>query len=77
MWALLVATTRYISIGSIGAAASVPIYMALAGARWEWSAFWTFIAALIIVRHFPNLGRLREGREARIGQRVEVSGDDV
>ena len=32
-------------------------------------------AALVIARHIPNLGRLLEGTEAKIGQRVEVERD--
>jgi len=51
----------------------VPMYFALAGARWEWGAFWTGVAALVIARHIPNLGRLLQGTEAKIGQRVEVA----
>ncbi len=69
---LIAAATRYISVASITAAALVPVYLALAGVRGEWTAFWTAIAALIILRHIPNLGRLLEGRESRIGERVRA-----
>jgi glycerol-3-phosphate acyltransferase PlsY len=77
VWMVVVGITRYISVGSIAAAAAVPIYMALGGVRWEWGAFWTGVAALVIARHVPSLGRLLQGTEARLGERVEVSGDDV
>lgn len=70
VWVLLVATTRYISVGSMAGAAAVPIYLAWAGVRWEWLAFWCAIAALVIFRHVPNLQRLLAGTEARIGERV-------
>lgn len=70
VWLAVVGATRYISVGSILAAASVPMYLAFAGARWEWGAFWTGVAALVIARHIPNLERLLQGAEARIGQRV-------
>ena len=75
VWMVAVGATRYISVGSILAAAAVAIYFPLTGARWEWGAFWTGVAALVIARHIPNLGRLLEGTEAKIGQRVEVERD--
>jgi len=75
-WGIVVGITRYISVGSIVAAASVPIYLAAIGVRWEWAAFWTFAAGLIILRHIPNLARLLQGTEVKIGQRVGVPGED-
>jgi len=72
VWAVSVGVTRYISVGSMAAAASVPIYMALAGKRWEWTVFWCGVALLVVVRHLPNISRLLSGTEVKIGQRVEV-----
>jgi len=74
VWLGAVAITRYISVGSITAAAAVPIYMALTGARWEWAVFWSLVAVLVIARHIPNLRRLRQGSESKIGQRVDLEG---
>jgi len=74
IWALLVAITRYISVASIVAAISVPVYMLLSGKRWEWLVFWSAVALLVILRHIPNIRRLLAGTEAKIGQRVEVEG---
>jgi len=74
IWAILVATTRYISVASMVAAASVPIYMAVAGKRWEWLVFWSAVAALVILRHLPNMKRLLAGTETKIGEKVEVEG---
>jgi len=71
VWLLLVGLTRYISVGSIAAAVSVPIYMIVADKRWEWVAFWSLVAALVILRHIPNIGRLLARKETRIGQKVE------
>ncbi len=70
VWILVVGVTRYISAASIVAASSVPIFMAVTGERLEWTIFWTAIAALIIARHIPNLGRLIEGTESKIGEKV-------
>jgi len=70
VWLIVVGLTRYVSLGSMAAAVSVPIYMALAGRRWEWLVFWCAVAALVILRHLPNIKRLRAGTEAKLGQRV-------
>ena len=72
VWLLVVAATRYVSVASISASAAVPICLAATGTRWEWLAFWTAVAALIIARHIPNLGRLIEGTESKIGQRADL-----
>ena len=72
VWILVVAVTRYISAASIAAAVAVPVYLAFVGVRGEWSVFWTAVAALIILRHIPNLGRLLEGRESKIGEPVTI-----
>jgi len=73
IWLVVVALTRYISVASIIASSCVPIYLALTGASPAWAIFWTAIAALIIARHIPNIGRLVEGTESKIGERVEVA----
>jgi glycerol-3-phosphate acyltransferase PlsY len=75
VWAVVIGATRYVSVGSIVGVSSVPVYMALRGLRWEWVGFWTLIAALVIARHIPNLRRLLEGTEAKIGHRAEVGGE--
>lgn len=72
VWILVVAITRYISVSSIVAAGFVPVFMAATGAQLERTLFWTAIAALIIARHIPNLRRLIEGRESKIGEKVEL-----
>ena len=72
VWILVVAVTRYISAASITAAVAVPVFMAFSGVRLEWTLFWTAVAALIILRHIPNLGRLLEGRESKIGEPVTI-----
>ena len=76
VWLALVGLTRYISVGSMAAAASVPMYMALAGKRWEWVVFWCAVAALVILRHRPNVGRLLSGTETKIGQTVPVEEEE-
>ena len=73
IWIVVVGLTRYISLASIIASPSVPVYLALSGNRPAWCIFWAAIAALIIARHIPNIRRLLEGTEPKIGEGVEVS----
>jgi glycerol-3-phosphate acyltransferase PlsY len=73
---LVVTATRYVSVASVVASASVPVYLAAAGARPAWAAFWTAIASLIIARHIPNIARLLDGTEPKIGQRVQSVADE-
>jgi glycerol-3-phosphate acyltransferase PlsY len=73
IWIVVVGLTRYISLASIIASPFVPVYLALSGNRLAWCVFWAAIAALIIARHIPNIGRLLEGTEPKIGEGVEVS----
>jgi glycerol-3-phosphate acyltransferase PlsY len=69
VFASLLAFTRYVSVGSLGAAWS------LAGLAFLWDyprpVFWstTAVAALVTWRHHANLERLRKGTENRIGAR--------
>ncbi|HUU55337.1 MAG TPA: glycerol-3-phosphate 1-O-acyltransferase PlsY [Armatimonadota bacterium] len=72
VWAIVVGISRYISVASIWACAAVPVYLAATGVRWEWAAFWTAVAALVIARHIPNLRRLAEGTESKIGERARA-----
>jgi len=72
VWLVAVAITRYISVGSICAAISVPTYMFLSGKSREWLILWTAVALLVILRHLSNIKRLVKGTEVKIGERVEV-----
>ncbi len=76
VWLVVVAATRYISAASIASSVVVPVYLAATGVRVEWAAFWTMVGALVIARHIPNLGRLIEGTESKIGQRVKVKEEE-
>lgn len=75
IWLVLVALTRIVSVASMVAAASVPVMM------FSWSSqhaplpykiIAIVAAALIIVKHRPNIIRLLNGTESRLGQRVKL-----
>ncbi|MEM8875018.1 MAG: glycerol-3-phosphate 1-O-acyltransferase PlsY [Planctomycetota bacterium] len=72
----LVAVTRYISVGSMVGAASVPLaYLALGrwlgwdvfGRQWPILALLSVLAALVILRHRGNIARLLSGTENKVG----------
>jgi glycerol-3-phosphate acyltransferase PlsY len=74
VWLLLFKTTRYVSVASIGAAAALPIFVAiylhvalLAGAILL--PFSILIAAVVVWRHRSNIQRLFQGTEQRFSQK--------
>jgi glycerol-3-phosphate acyltransferase PlsY len=77
---ILFLATRYISVGSIGAAVTFPIaYLVMAltngwqpfGGQWPLLAFGIVISALVIFKHRSNIGRLRAGTENRMVRSVK------
>jgi glycerol-3-phosphate acyltransferase PlsY len=65
----VVATTRYVSLGSLLAAACVPLGAVLLGYPRASAVAALAIAAIVIGRHHANIARLRAGTESRLGQR--------
>jgi glycerol-3-phosphate acyltransferase PlsY len=67
LWIILFATTRRVSVGSIGAAAAYPflmLWLAPAGSfRAPIIVIGSLVALLILVRHVPNMKRLLRGAE--------------
>jgi glycerol-3-phosphate acyltransferase PlsY len=61
----IVATTRYISLGSIIAAAAMPLFVAAVERRPLLVGMTLVIAVIVIVKHRENIRRLREGTENR------------
>jgi len=59
----IVATTRYISLGSITAAAAMPFIITFLDRRPLIIAMTALIAILVIWKHRENISRLREGTE--------------
>lgn len=77
LWILVTLTSRYVSLGSIVAAAAfVPLLAGFAAVLgwgtaglWPFMAFGGAMAGLILLRHRANIRRLLAGRENRIGVR--------
>jgi glycerol-3-phosphate acyltransferase PlsY len=66
---LAVALTRYISVGSVLAAITVPLLTMLRGEPPQLVLCATTIGALIVWRHRDNLRRLCSGSENRLGSK--------
>lgn len=78
LFVVVVATTRYVSLGSIVMAASHPLMMVVAETM-GWTrgvdpwllAGSVAIGVLIVFKHRENLGRLATGTEKRLGEAAE------
>ncbi len=66
IWLAIVWVTRYVSLGSIIAAACVPVFAWLFGRPTETVVFGIVAAIFIIYRHQPNIERLLAGTESKI-----------
>lgn len=70
---LVIAWTRFVSLGSIVGVTVAPVLMYFSDAS-AWSAgAAAAIALLVIARHSGNIGRLRAGTERRLGERMEIA----
>lgn len=70
-WILVIAISRYVSLGSVIAAAVLPFATAFTHARtqahWPLLALTAVIGLLVIWSHRANILRLRAGTESRLG----------
>jgi glycerol-3-phosphate acyltransferase PlsY len=65
----VVATTRYVSLGSLLAAACVPLGAVMLGYPGPSALAALAVAAIVVARHHANIARLRAGTESRLGRR--------
>ena len=78
-WGLLVALTRYMSLGSVIAMASIPLTYLLKWGNETFTrrlgvfSFLTALALLVLWRHLENLRRILQGRERRLGDIHQIS----
>jgi acyl phosphate:glycerol-3-phosphate acyltransferase len=72
VFAIVVISTRFVSLASIVSSASVPVFLRFL----THAPFWTInisivIAISIIIKHHSNIARLTQGRERRMGEGKE------
>ncbi len=66
VWVVVFALTRYASVSSILATASLPLAALLLDEPWPVVVFTTAAAVGVVLLHRPNLARLRAGTETRV-----------
>jgi glycerol-3-phosphate acyltransferase PlsY len=69
LWAVVIAATRYVSVGSMVAGVAFPLLTLAFDQAWPVTAFALFAAAMILWRHRANIARLRLGTEHRVDLR--------
>lgn len=70
---IIVIATRYVSLGSICGALSIPVVLWLFGYDLIYILFGIATALLIVARHHANIGRLLNGNESKLGQKTTLS----
>jgi glycerol-3-phosphate acyltransferase PlsY len=76
VWILVFAATRYASVASIVAAASLPVAALVLGEPWPVLVLSTGAAVAVLVLHRANLARLRAGTETRMRLRRRRLGSE-
>ncbi len=66
VWAVIVALTRIVSLGSIVAAVLVPVTMYFFAEPMPVTVFGLLAAILVVVRHKENIIRLMQGKELKV-----------
>ncbi len=66
IWFVIVAATRYVSLGSITAAVAFPILVLAFGEPWPTVVFSALAGAAVVVKHRANIRRLLGGTELRL-----------
>lgn len=66
IWGIIVYPTKLVSLGSIIAAAAVPLLMFLTGQSWWYVGFGVLAALFVILRHRDNIIRLLSGKELKV-----------
>ncbi|ABO49695.1 acyl-phosphate glycerol-3-phosphate acyltransferase [Desulforamulus reducens MI-1] len=69
VWLTTVVVSRYVSLGSILGAVSLPIWMALLNQNRHYLIFSVLVASFAVWKHSSNIGRLIKGTEFKIGQK--------
>ncbi len=69
---ICIATTRYVSLGSMSFAVMIPIVLYRVGFSLEGTLIATCLAILALYQHRANIGRLLAGNENKLGtKRIE------
>ena len=70
VFVLVVASTRFVSLGSLTAFFGLPLFVWLFQGGWPTTALAAAVFILIAVRHRANIGRLLAGSERKLGRKA-------
>jgi glycerol-3-phosphate acyltransferase PlsY len=73
VWLVAFVAVRYVSVASMIAALSIPLFALVLGESWPVLVLGLGAAAAVVVLHRANLGRLRRGKEPRVRLRAVFS----
>ena len=75
VFVLVIAVTRYVSLGSIVGSVSAVVVMAVfwgvGRVPWQYLVYIAVVVALIVYQHRDNISRLMSGTESKFGQKGE------
>ena len=66
---ILLFTTRYIALATVSCAVLVPVWHLIRTKDWLEFAVLAVLGIIIIVKHIPNIKRIREGTEIPLGKK--------
>lgn len=69
---LITLLTRYVSLGSMTGALAIPVAVIILGYSLEYLIFGLAVCFLLLWRHKPNIKRLLEGTESRLGEKTKI-----
>jgi glycerol-3-phosphate acyltransferase PlsY len=76
IWLIVVALTRFVSLGSLLASASLPVFAHMRHERLPYIVFAWVAFLLVWLRHVPNIKRLLAGVEPKIGKHAPIEPPD-
>ncbi|MDD4495600.1 MAG: glycerol-3-phosphate 1-O-acyltransferase PlsY [Eubacteriales bacterium] len=74
LFVVIVALTRYVSLGSIAGAIALPVLVVAFDKSTETILFSAIVTLLVIFQHRSNIGRLQAGNEKKLGG-IKEKGD--
>lgn len=72
LWIVSVSITKYVSLGSVLFSISIPVLFALFNYNIEYISIGAVIMALIVYKHIPNIKRLLNGTESKLGNKSKT-----
>ncbi len=73
LFIIIILLTRYVSLGSITGAIAIPIAMLFLHYPRDYFIFGLSVCLLLLWRHAPNIKRLIQGKESKLGEKVNIN----